>query len=277
MTDLPVSSFYYQPRRDPIARATADAELRATIEQVQVQFPRYGYRRVRAALRRDGCVVNSKRLRRVMRAHGLCADIRKIFRTATTNSQHGFAVFPNVLPTVTITGPNQVWAADLTYIRIATGFVYLAVLLDLFSRKVIGWALAPTLHRELCCAALRMALTERPPPVGCLHHSDRGVQYACHEYVALLATHGLIGSMSRTGNPYDNAYVESFMKTLKHEEVLLNDYETMTDVIERVPIFLEDVYNTKRLHSALGYGTPVEYEAAYAARALTDCTPPLTL
>lgn len=277
MTGLPGSSFYYQPRRDPVARATADADLRETIEQVQVQFPRYGYRRVRAALRRDGLVVNSKRLRRVMRAHGLCADVRKIFRVATTDSQHGFAVFPHVLPTVTITGPNQVWAADLTYIRIATGFVYLAVLLDLFSRKVIGWALAPTLHRELCCAALRMALADRQPPVGCLHHSDRGVQYACHEYVAVLAAHGLVGSMSRTGNPDDNAYVESFMKTLKHEEVLLNDYETLTEVIERLPTFLEEVYNTKRLHSALGYCTPVEIEAAYAVRTNTDCNTPLNL
>ncbi len=275
MTGISSSSYYYKPKTDVVAKAKADADLRDLIEQIQMELPRYGYRRVDQALRRQGIHVNSKRLRRIMREYGLFAEVKKAFKTATTDSRHGFAVYPNLVKDLKITGPNQVWASDITYIRIATCFGYLAVILDLYSRKVIGWAIHRSLHRELCLAALQMALEERNPPPGCIHHSDRGVQYACTDYVNLLLENGMVISMSRKGNPYDNAFLESFMKTLKVEEVHMNDYETMTDVIERVPYFIEELYNKKRLHSSLGYLTPVEFEASYWKTKNNDCNPHL--
>jgi transposase InsO family protein len=172
---------------------------------------------------------------------------------------------------VAVNAPNQVWVSDITYIRIATCFVYLAVILDLFSRKVVGWAISRSLERSLSISALQEAIKARNPPEGIVHHSDRGVQYACSDYTDLLLQHGFRISMSRKGNPYDNAFAESFMKTLKHEEVLLWDYETYTDVLERVPYFIEEVYNKRRLHSALGYMPPEEYEQVMMERSITAC------
>lgn len=275
MIGMSTSSYYYKPKTDMIAKAKADANLRDFIEKVQAEFPRTGYRRIHEYLEREGAVVNTKRIRRVMREHGLFAEIKKAFKVATTDSKHGFRVYPNLVKGMEITGPNQVWGSDITYIRIATCFVYLAVILDLYSRKVIGWAISPSLHRGLCIVALKMALAERKPKSGCIHHSDRGVQYASNDYVQLLKDNELVISMSRKGNPYDNAWLESFMKTLKHEEVLLNDYETMTDVAERIPRFIEEVYNKKRLHSSIGYVPPEEFEANYWEMKNNDCSPHL--
>lgn len=275
MTEMSTSSYYYKPKVDPVAKAKADTDLRDAIERIQLEMPRYGYRRVGQQLRREGVCINGKRIRRVMREYGLLAEVKKAFKTATTDSRHGFAVYPNLVKEMAITEPNQVWVADITYIRIATCFVYLAVILDLYSRKVIGWAIHRSLHRELCLAALQMAIAERKPAAGCIHHSDRGVQYASADYVTMLKDNEIVISMSRKGNPYDNAFAESFMKTLKCEEVHLNDYETMTDVIERVPRFIEEVYNQKRLHSSLGYMTPVEFETRYWEMKNNDCNPHL--
>lgn len=260
MIGFSVSSYYYQPKIDPQEKARRDCDLRDKIETIQAIFPRYGYRRLRHHLAREGLIVNEKRIRRVMREYGLYPEIRKAFSIATTDSDHDFPVYENLVKDREVNGPNEVWVADITYIRILTCFVYLAVILDLFSRKVIGWAIGRSLHKELCIEALKMALETRDPAHGCIHHSDRGVQYASGEYVDLLKAKGLRISMSRKGNPYDNAFAESFMKTLKHEEVLLSDYETYAEVIERVPYFIEEVYNKKRLHSALGYLPPEEFE-----------------
>lgn len=261
MTGLSASGYYYKPKRDPVEHARQDAELREKIESIQAVHPRYGYRRVMWELRRSGTKrkINSKRIRRVMREHGLFAQVKRAY-VHTTDSRHKFSVYPNLVKNLQPGGPNQIWVADITYIRISSCFVYLAVILDLFSRKVVGWALSQSLQHELSLEALKMAIESRNPAEGCIHHSDRGVQYACDEYVQLLMVNGFKISMSRRGNPYDNAYAESFMKTLKHEEVSLWEYETMADVVERIPYFIEEVYNKKRLHSSIGYMPPEEYE-----------------
>jgi putative transposase len=244
-----------------MTQAAEDAELRDRIEAVQAIFPQYGYRRVQEHLeKREGLTVNRKRVQRVMRQHGLRALVWRGFKVKTTDSEHGHGFAPNLLPGLTVSEPNQVWVADITYIRIRTGFVYLAALLDLFSRKVVGWALSKRIDRELCLAALRRALEERHPAPGCIHHSDRGWQYACPDYVRLLADHEMVPSMSAKGYCYDNAFMESFFKTLKVEEVYLSDYEIYDDVLASVPRFIDAVYNEKRMHSSLGYWAPEEYE-----------------
>ena len=223
------------------------------------EWPAYGYRRFTYALRRRGLQVNHKRVLRLLRAeHLLCRQRKRGVRT--TNSQHGLPIYPNLLPTVPLTGLNQVWQADITYIRLPREFVYLAVILDAFSRRCIGWALERSLTTDLSLRALRMALTARPVSAGLIHHSDQGVQYAATAYTALLQTSQIRISMSRQGNPYDNAKAESFFKTLKYEEVYLWEYEDVADAQRRIGFFLEDIYNCKRLHSALGYRPPVEFE-----------------
>lgn len=262
MLNLAHSSYYYKSTSD-LQKQKEDADLRDKIEEIVVEHERYGYRRVTAQLRREGVIVNKKRVQRIMQEGSLICKTTKKWIT-TTDSNHKYPVYPNLLKDSKITSVNQVWVSDITYIRILTAFVYLAVILDAFSRKVIGWAISMRIDTELTRAALRMALETRCPSEGCIHHSDRGVQYAAHEYVDDLKSAGLRISMSRKGNPYDNAQAESFIKTLKSEEVYLWDYKTFEDVKKRIPYFIEAVYNKKRLHSALGYCPPNEYESLVA-------------
>ena len=256
---LPLSTYYATPLAARAAREVRDADLRAEIETIRETHPRAGYRMLVGYLRERGVLVGERRVRRICAQFQLQIRPRKRV-VHTTDSHHPHPVCPNLLADTPVTGLHQVWAADITYIRIANGFVFLAVILDLYSRKVIGWALSKRIDRELTLAALHMAIVRRNPPRGLIHHSDRGVQYLCTDYVAVLAQHGFRISCSRTGNPYDNAYVESFMKTLKHDEVHLWDYQTYLDVVERVPYFIEEVYNRKRLHSSLGYQSPETFE-----------------
>jgi putative transposase len=271
--NLAASSYYYKAKSDVKGQARSDTELRDHIERIQGEFSGYGYRRLGKQLRREGISVNDKRIRRLQREYQLYPIRWQSFKITTTDSNHGHKVYPNLLAGMNLTGTNQAWVADITYIRIVKGFVYLAALLDRYSRKVIGWAISKRIDSELCLAALKSALDTRKPPPGCIHHSDRGVQYACHEYVAMLEGAKMKISMSRTGNPYDNAHMESFFKTLKYEEVHLANYETYDDVTQRLPHFIEEVYNKKRLHSALGYLPPEEYEMAVHSTKTADRAP----
>ena len=234
-------------------------ELRDLIQKIAVEMPIYGYRRVCAELKRRKQPANHKRVRRIMREDNLLCLRRRSF-VRTTDSKHGFRVYPNLAKETTPIGTDQLWVADITYIRLLGEFVYLAVILDAFSRRVIGWELGRTLEGELTLAALRMALRTRQISPGLVHHSDRGVQYAATDYIDLLTQHGIQISMSRRGNPYDNAQAESFMKTLKYEEVYRSEYRDEREVRRGIKRFLEKVYNEKRLHSALGYVPPAEFE-----------------
>lgn len=221
----------------------------------------YGYRRIAALLRREGWWVNHKRVLRVMREDNLLCLRKRLFRPATTDSRHGWRLWPNLARRMEPMAPNQLWVADITYVRLAEAFVYLAVILDAFSRKVVGWAMADHLRTELALDALEMALASRTVIAGELvHHSDRGVQYACGDYIARLEAAGIQPSMSRVGCPYDNAMAESFMKTLKQEEVNGADYRDLAHAKAEIGAFLDEVYNRQRLHSALAYQSPEEYE-----------------
>jgi putative transposase len=237
-----------------------EMEVRSTIQQIVLEHRRrYGYRRVTAELRRRGLLVNHKRVARLMREDNLLAMQPRAF-VVTTDSKHEFEVYLNLASKLKLTGINQLWVADITYLRLQTEFVYLAVILDGFSRKVVGWALERTLATRLTKAALEKAIAARRPLPGLVHHSDRGLQYAANEYVQVLQEHQIIPSMSRPANPYDNASCESFMKTLKREEIYANDYLDLEHLRRHLETFIEDYYNRCRLHSALGYQPPAEFE-----------------
>jgi transposase InsO family protein len=234
-------------------------ELRDAIQKIAIKKPTYGYRRITAQLRREGRVVNAKRVRRIMSEDNLLCQRHKKF-VRTTDSDHGLPVYPNLAKDLVLTGVNQLWVADITYIRLLLEFVYLAVILDAFSRRVIGWALGRTLQAGLAVAALKMVIDRGRVQPGLVHHSDRGSQYASTEYIGLLAEHNILLSMSRRGNPYDNAKARSFMKTLKAEEIYRTEYRDFDDANRQIGKFIESVYNRDRLHSALGYLSPVEFE-----------------
>ena len=236
-----------------------DMELCDHIQRLALAWPQYGYRRITAELHRQGITANHKRVLRLMRGDNLLC-LRKRRFISTTDSRHSLTIYPNLVPDLTVSSINQLWVADITYIRLWREFVYLAVILDAHSRRCIGWALEPYLEAELTVEALRQALATRKVEQGLVQHSDRGVQYASSAYVELLKEQGIRISMSRRGNPYDNAQAERFMRTLKYEEVYLFEYETVAEARERISHFLEEVYNQKRLHSAIGYVPPAEYE-----------------
>lgn len=255
------SGFYRFPPE--VGEVEKDLKLRDAIQRIALEFPSYGRPRITAELKRQGWEVNHKKVYRILQEDNLLCLRRRKF-VVTTDSRHNFRVYPNLAKTMVLSGINQLWVADLTYIRLQVEFVYLAVILDAFSRRVIGWALDHRLEHSLTMAALQMALARRRPPSGLIHHSDRGVQYACTEYVDLLTQHGISISMSRSGNPYDNATCESFMKTLKYDEVYRQDYRDAADARASIEHFIERVYNAKRLHSSLGYRPPAEYEQMLA-------------
>lgn len=250
---------YYRFRQRRKTKGT-DMDLRSQMQRIALRWPAYGYRRVHAELVRQGWTINHKRVLRLLRVDNLLCVRRRKFLLATTDSKHGLPIYANVAAGMVLTNINQLWVADITYIRLQWEFVYLAVVLDAFSRRCLGWALRRSLESALVLEALRMALMRRRPRPGLVHHSDRGIQYASRDYTAQLEQHGIRISMSRLATPYDNARAESFMKTLKYEEVYRTEYRDLEEARALIKQFLEKVYNQQRLHSALGYRPPLEFE-----------------
>jgi len=257
---------FYRNRQEPETSAAEDMELRDEIQKIALEMPSYGRRRITEELKRRSWRVNHKRVHRIMREDNLLCLRRRKF-VCTTDSDHQHRIYPNVAASLEVTGINQLWVADITYIRLETEFIYLAVILDAHSRRVVGWALDRTLEASLVITALQRALQERHAAPGLVHHSDRGVQYACGDYTDLLKLHKITISMSRKANPYDNAQAESFMKTLKYEEVYRQEYRSMAEALASIGEFIDHIYNEKRLHSALGYQSPVEFERNECQRA----------
>jgi putative transposase len=266
------SGYYKWIRKPPPdeQKIHEDVLLRDEMHQIALEFPRYGYRRMTVELHHRGYLVNHKKILRLMKEDNLLC-VKKHFKPLTTDSNHPHKIYPNLIRYKKITSSDQVWASDITYIQLTDAFVYLSVILDLYTRKCIGWQLGRYLDTTLTLDALHQALCQRwhPRLQGLIHHSDQGVQYASNQYVELLRDHGIQISMSRKGNPYDNAFVESFMKTLKYEEVYLNEYYTYADAYDNIQRFIEDVYNKKRLHSSLGYKSPEAFEQEVKCKKLT--------
>ena len=266
-------SGYYEwlqkPDQDPDS-IQVEIGIKDEMQKIAIEFTRYGYRRMTIELGNRGYHVNHKRVLRLMKEDNLLC-VKKHFKPLTTDSNHDYKVYPNLIRNLKITRSNQVWASDITYIQLIDEFVYLSVVLDLFTRKCIVWKLGRHIDTQLTLTALAQALEQRwnPRLQGLIHHSDQGVQYASNQYVDLLKEHDLQISMSRKGNPYDNAFVESFIKTLKYEEVYLNEYETFSDAKENIGRFIDDVYNKKRLHSSLGYKSPETFEREVNINMLT--------
>jgi transposase InsO family protein len=261
-----ISRSWYYEHPSAEQKARKDVVLRDAIEQIVLEFPGYGYRRVTAALRRQGWRVNHKRVLRIMRHESLLCQLKRRFKV-TTDSAHSFRRYPNLLEDIELQGPDEGWVADITYVRLPSTFCYLAAILDAYSRKCVGWHLSRWIDTRLTLSALQMALWSRQPAAGLIHHSDQGVQYASSEYVLRLEEAGAKISMAEVGNPYENAKAESFFRTLKMEEVYLNDYQDFEEAHHNIAQFIEEVYNQKRLHSSLGYLPPVEFEARHAMRA----------
>ena len=250
-----------------VAPDEEEMAVRQAIQEIALaHHRRYGYRRVTKDLHNRGMIINHKRVLPIMREDNLLAIRYRKF-ILTTDAQHDCQVYLNLAARMTLTGVNQLWVADITYIRLRAEFVYLAVVIDRFSRKAVGWALDRTLAARITVAALEQAISRRQPPPGLVHHSDRGIQYACTDYVEALKASGIIPSMSRPGNPYDNAFCESFMKTLKQEEIYCNQYRDFQELSEHLEEFIDHYYNRLRLHSALGYRTPEEFEQDAAGAA----------
>lgn len=266
---------YYRFEESAGSRSDSDMELRDAIQRIALEWPSYGRRRITHELRRRGWEVNPKRVHRFMRQDNLLC-VRKRKFVVTTDSNHGKRIYPNLARKMVLTDVDQLWVADITYIRLREEFVFLAVILDAYSRRVIGWALDRTIEDDLTLRALRMALAQRAIRPGLVHHSDRGSQYASNDYTDLLNENDIEISMSRKGNPWDNAACESFMKTLKYEEVHRNEYRDLNDARATIRVFLEKVYNQKRLHSAIGYVPPAEFEANLIAEQKEAATRQLT-
>ena len=256
-------SYYKWIQRPPpdLQRVQQEMKVRDELQKIAIEFPRYGYRRMTVELHNRGYMVNHKKVLRLMQEDNLLC-LKKRFKPVTTDSNHPYQVYPNLLRYKQITHPDQGWASDITYIQLPDSFVYLAVILDIFTRKCIGWKLGNYLDTQLTLDALRQAIGQRwnTSLQDLIHHSDQGVQYASKEYVNLLKNHGIQISMSRKGNPYDNAFAESFIKTLKYEEVYLNEYNSFADAVKNIGGFIDIVYNKKRLHSSLGYKSPEAFE-----------------
>jgi transposase InsO family protein len=260
-------SSYYKWKENP-ERVDNDLPLRKEIQGICLEFPFYGYRRVTHELHRRKIIVNDKKIRRIMKEENLICRRKKAFKPVTTQSNHDFKIYSNLIKNIEVTGLNQVWVADITYIHLVDDFIYLAAIIDIYSRRCIGWTLSRDIDTILTLNALDMAISKRKSLGlnGLIHHSDRGVQYASNDYIELLEKHGIKISMSRSGNPYDNAFMESFNKTIKVEEVYINEYETFEDAYKNIKHFIELVYNKKRIHSGIGYVPPEEFEMEVLAK-----------
>jgi len=256
---LNVSRSWFYDRPDSLLPDEEETQLRDRIERIVLEFPGYGYRRVTAELKAQGEVINRKRVLRILREESLLCHLKKRF-IVTTDSNHPNGVYPNRLKEMIVSRINEAWVADITYIHLPTGFCYLAAILDAFSRRCVGWHLSRDIDTRLCLGALEKALSDRHPVAGLIHHSDRGVQYASGEYIKRLTDAKILPSMSGKGNPYDNAKAESFFKTLKREEVYLSEYRNFAEAQVNIEGFIEAIYNRRRLHSSLGYQSPVAFE-----------------